>query len=206
MGPNNKLRTDTDADTHKAGSQTFSYLPLTRAIQSANARTRDALASLSVAEIRPTVSFARIVDTVNELHTAVGETVSLQHMFVEETLAASTARSESVTTILKLQADRRGLRSADAYRSGTSRLMDEIRRSRTLVPPALDAAVLVVSSSPMPLPVVLRNTPRDVDTDAETDTDTKKKAQRKAQEKEESRHSDNAMIKESFKKRIRSGS
>lgn len=213
MGPNEKLKTGTDTDT--ARQHTYSYLQLTRAIESANARTRDALASLSVAEIRPTISFARIVDTVNELHTAVEETVSLQHMYVAETLAAATMRSECVTIILKLQEDRRGLRSADAYRLSTSRLMDEIRRSRTIVPPALDAAVLVVSQSLEPPPVALTRTKvlrelevetdpdTDADNDATTDEHTKAK---KTQKTEEARVADDAMIKKSFKKRIKFGS
>lgn len=122
------------------------FVPITTALSGMNERVRDALVSLSIAEIRPTLSLAQVVDTVNELQAAVQSSIEAHQLFVTEHAEAERDKGESLEQIQKLHLSRKGA-LATAYKEKTLVLMEEIRRSRTLHPPSLCATTLGVSVS-----------------------------------------------------------
>lgn len=195
-GMNMKMMPNTTLKPKSQASQIF--LPLTHAITSANSRLRDALVSLSVAEIRPSVSFAQILDTVNELHTAVVASVNVHQLYVTETVEAAASLADCMSAITRLEEARRTSSSAEAYRSGTNKLFDEIRLSRYLrKPPALNAAVIVVPGTKQ---TQSAKHDHEIDVDTNTDTDKDKKA---LETRNAERRSNEAMIKQRFKTRFK---
>lgn len=124
----------------------FIYPPLTDALDRSATRVRDALLSLSIAEIRPTVSQTQLVDTVNELHAAVDASVQAHQLYVTELENSAGVQEQYRDRIAKLLASRVGT-SAERYQSVTSILMDEVRRARAHHPPPLHAATLAIPVS-----------------------------------------------------------
>lgn len=119
------------------------YIPRTEALAASGARVRDALVSLSIAEIRPTVSLPQLIDTVNELHAAVEAAVQVHQLYVSEVVAEREARKVGMESIAAQVTSRRGA-SAEAYRTKTLILMEDVRRSRKQHQLGLNAATLAV--------------------------------------------------------------
>lgn len=125
-------------------------IPLTRAAQASGHRITDALVSLSIAEVRPSITMMQLVDTVNELHAAVGESISLVQLFVSELEINAKARQVSLETLASLTRTRDGARGGDSalYRTTSNLMLDEIRRLRTLSPPSM-AACSILAAKPV---------------------------------------------------------
>lgn len=120
-------------------------IPLARAVEVSGDRITNALVSLSIAEVRPSITLMQLVDTVNELHTAVGESISLVQLFVSELELNDKARQSSQETIASLTRTRDGARGGDPalYRTTSNLMLDEIRRLRTLSPPSMAACSIL---------------------------------------------------------------
>lgn len=126
------------------------YLPLTRAIQTSGLRISDALTALSVAEIRPILTSAQLQDTVEELRSAVGESISMHQLFILELNRHDQDVLTSRDTIRSLSALRSAsLKKSDAraYQSLTLQILDATGHARLLVPPSMAACMLVSSST-----------------------------------------------------------
>lgn len=122
------------------------YVPLSKAVLATANRVRDALTALSIAEIRQSVTMVQMVDTVNELHSAVGESISVAQLFLSELLSHDAAVSESddkIQSLMKARGLARGT-NAVAFKSVTGQLLDEVRRKRLMAPPTVSAGSVVV--------------------------------------------------------------
>lgn len=127
-----------------------SYMPLARALQASGSRVTDALAALSIAEIRPSVAMTQLVDTVNELHAAVAESITINQLFVVELEAhdaAVVASRDKISEFVVMRAKAFGSNS-EAYMSLTSQLLDEVRRLRVLAPPSIAACSIAMPRPP----------------------------------------------------------
>lgn len=122
------------------------YVPLAQAIRVCSGRVSDALTALSIAEIRPSVTMTQLVDTVNELHSAVGESISMVQLFVVElnTHEAAVHASQDKISGYVLARNKAMGTDAEAYKTVTTQLLDEVRRSRLLAPPSIASGSVVV--------------------------------------------------------------
>lgn len=123
---------------------TVSYVPLTHAIGASDARVNAALTALSFAEIRSDVTTKQLVDTVNELHDAVGQGIELARLFMTEVEAKRRDLEEARKRVSELVAKRTTSADSSAHRDLTLQIFDLVRLCRTLTPPSIASASLVI--------------------------------------------------------------
>lgn len=122
--------------------QMSGFIPYQTGVHTSERRVADALLSLSFAEIKQSVSTQQLVDTVNELHAAVGHSVAMAHLFVAETRAHEDALRVARQDIAGLVSIRAASSAVD-HRSITESILERTRILRQLAPPTATTYSLV---------------------------------------------------------------
>lgn len=125
------------------------YMPLVQAMRESDDRVSVALVGLSFAEIRTDVTTRQLVDTVNELHAAVGQTITVANLFLSE-LNSHDHNLQTVADRISELSLMRAQANASAYRDITTLLLEQVRLSRSIASPSMASCSLIRSDSPLP--------------------------------------------------------
>lgn len=125
------------------------YVPLRHGLDEACIRVRDALISLSVAEIRTSISTTEMVDTVGEVTLSVDQSLNLHQLFVSDLKASEKNKQEAnihIQTLLQKRYDVRSQNDASKYKEINGQLMEATRLARAYAPPTVNASSIMVAS------------------------------------------------------------
>lgn len=138
---------------------TATYVPLTRAVQISSSRVSNALVALSIAEIRPSLTPKQVMDTVDELRSAVDEAVVMHQLFLSQLDIHdqdTRASKETIRDLTRRRSEALAKSDARTYKTVNAELLDQVNRARFRVPPTMAACTLVASDAPfVPPPVQL---------------------------------------------------